>query len=103
MNSSGENILAARARHAVEELNALRQSLLAGSDQSGADARGVTLDLELRLELENAVDALHMLLWAVNSRPECQSYASESLSDFDRLVNNAIMVASRHPGAGSAG
>src|SRR5260370_15864534 len=103
MKESSQNELAERARRAVEELHSLRQSLLAISEPSAPDATGLTLDMNLAIELKNAVDALRMLLYALSSRPGLQRLAPDFVSDFDRLVNGAFVISSRHPAGAPTG
>jgi hypothetical protein len=103
MKDSSQNALAERAQRAVEELHSLRQSLLAISEPSAPDATGLTLDMNLAIELKNAVDALRVLLYALSSRPGFQRLAPDFISDFDRLVNGAFVISSRHPAGGPTG
>jgi hypothetical protein len=64
--TSGNGNLSARVRHTLEDLAAIRQSLLAISDQpaNSSEATAQMLDLELAGELKSVVDALRLLLWA---------------------------------------
>jgi hypothetical protein len=66
MNYISDNNLSSRVRHTLDDLAAIRQSLLAVSDQtaSSAEAPAQVLDLELAGELKNVVDAIRLLLWA---------------------------------------
>lgn len=101
MEDSGNTTLTARVQRAVEDLNALRQSLLAISEQSAADPEGLTLDVDRAMELKSAIDALRMLLYALSLRPGYQRLSPDFVSDFDRLINSACVVAERHGGANS--
>ena len=64
--TSGKSNLSAQVRHTLDDLAAIRESLLAVSDQTiaSSDTQGQVLDLELAGELKNVVDALRLLLWA---------------------------------------
>jgi len=66
MNYTLDNNLSSRVRHTLDDLAAIRQSLLAVSDQtaSSAESPAHVLDLELAGELKNVVDAIRLLLWA---------------------------------------
>ena len=66
MNYTSDNNLSSRVRHTLEDLAAIRQTLLAVSDQTAnsPDAPAQVIDLELAGELKNVVDALRLLLWA---------------------------------------
>src|SRR5580698_2377982 len=65
-STSGKSNLSVRVRHTLDDLAAIRESLLAVSDQTiaSSDSQGQVLDLELAGELKNVVDALRLLLWA---------------------------------------
>ena len=62
----GNNNLSARVRHTLDDLAAIRESLLSISDpqRTSAEAPAQALDLELAGELKSVVDALRLLLWA---------------------------------------
>lgn len=65
-STPGNSNLSARVRRTLEDLAAIRESLLTISEQaddsSGSPAQ--LLDLELAGELKSVVDALRLLLWA---------------------------------------
>ncbi len=123
------DLLSAQLRRVLEDMTVLGQSLLAVSEQSGkeAPAADMSLDFELAGELKSMVDALRMLLCAyakvlsakseqtprevlswykmqlavemlrsMRTRP---GFEPESISEFERLMNGAIVVASRHTSA----
>jgi hypothetical protein len=128
-NGGDNSLLSTPTRQVIEDLAALGQSLLAISEQSGKDpsASNTNVDLELASELKSVVDALRMLFCAyakalsakseqtprevlswykmqlavemlrtMRARPE---FEADSISEFERLINGAIGVASRHPSA----
>jgi len=65
-STSGNSNLSARVRRTLEDLAAIRESLLAVSNQSAdsSETPAQLLDLELAGELKSVVDALRLLLWA---------------------------------------
>ncbi|HEX4604342.1 MAG TPA: hypothetical protein VH724_10135 [Candidatus Angelobacter sp.] len=66
MDYTSGNNLSARVRRTLDDLAAIRQSLLTISDQAvnSSENAAQILDLELAGELKNVVDALRLLLWA---------------------------------------
>jgi hypothetical protein len=65
-HTSMKSDLSVQVRHTLDDLAAIRESLLAVSDQTiaSSDAQAQVLDLELAGELKSVVDALRLLLWA---------------------------------------
>jgi hypothetical protein len=114
------NQLVGRVRRTLEDLAAIRQSLLAASEvQAGGSNENLQyLDLELAAELKSVVDAIRLLLWAYiqalsarsgRSPAEVLSWykmelavemlrsargqsglANGCISEFEKLVNQAL-------------
>jgi hypothetical protein len=128
-NGGNNNHLSALFSRALEDLTELGQSLLAVSEESGRQAplSDMNLDYELAGELKSVVDALRMLFCAYAKALSAKSeptprevlswykmqlavemlrsmrarpaFETESISEFERLMNGAIVVASRHASA----
>ena len=66
MPNRTKNDFSVQVRRTLDDLAVIRQTLLAGCEQSPDSARepNPTLDLELASELTSVVDALRRLLWA---------------------------------------
>ncbi|HEY2391623.1 MAG TPA: hypothetical protein VGK22_10675 [Candidatus Angelobacter sp.] len=106
--TSGKSNLSARVRHTLNDLAAIRESLLAISDQTitSSDSQGHVLDLELAGELKNVVDALRLLLWAYIQALSVKSGRApeEVLSWYKmELAVEMLRSASGRPGLARAG
>jgi hypothetical protein len=126
-NAGTENF-SARVRHTLDDLAAIRQTLLGISDSPANPhvAPDQVLDLELAGELKSVVDALRLLLWAYVNALSTKSGRAPAevlswykmqlavemlrsvggqaapakegcISDFERMVSNAMSAAGKAP------
>jgi hypothetical protein len=107
-STSAKSDLSVRVRHTLDDLAAIRESLLAVSDQAiaSSDIQGQVLDLELAGELKSVVDALRLLLWAYIQALSAKSGRApeEVLSWYKmELAVEMLRSASGRPGATKGG